>query len=321
MKALVHGAIVALNVGLALAVLGTSAPGRASRAPTAISAPGAATLATARPASPWTPPVWHPADLSVLADLDRDPIPTSRPPKVRSPSALLVDLDRGEVLFARDPDSPRTMASVTKLFSALALVSTSADLDGKHCVTWEQWPSRPGARSKFETGHCYSGWDFLGAALVSSDNRGAFALPAIAGEDYYAFVERMNDVAADIGATRTSLVDPAGLEDENVATARDVLKAIVAVSLHPDLSIAASANGWTVEDERRSRQLVTTNRLDGRYDTLAAKTGYTDTARYCFATVVETDGGRTLAAAVLGAPTNSARFADVRALVDWADEL
>jgi D-alanyl-D-alanine carboxypeptidase len=239
---------------------------------------------------------------------------------VRSPSALVVDLDRGEVLWARDPDSPRTVASITKLFAALALASTSPDLDARHCVTWEQWPSRPGARSKFETGHCYTGWDFLGAALVSSDNRGAFALPSVAGEDYYTFVDRMNDVAADIGASSASFVDPAGLEDENVATARDVLKAVVAVSAHPELSIPASANGWTVEDERKIRQLVTTNRLDGRYDTLAAKTGYTDTARYCFATVVRTRSGRTLAAAVLGAPTNAARFADVRALVDWADE-
>jgi len=318
MKAFVHGAIIALNVGLGLAVLATSAPGRANRM-----APSASTtaLATLRPPLPWAPPAWHPGDLSVLADLDGDPIPNGRPPKVRSPSALVVDLDRGEVLWARDADSPRTIASVTKLFSALALASSSPDLDARHCVTWEQWPSRSGARSKFETGHCYAGWDFLGAALVASDNRGAFALPAVAGEDYYAFVDRMNEVATDIGAAGASFVDPAGLEDENVATARDVLKAIVAVSAHPDLSIAASANGWTVEDERRTRQFITTNRLDGRYDTLAAKTGYTDTAHYCFATVVRTDRGRTLAAAVLGAPTNAARFADVRALVDWADEL
>ena len=177
MKALVHGAIVALNVGLALAVLATSAPGRYADAHverTVLSAP--------HPALPWAPPVWHPGELSVLADLDRDPIPAARPPKVRSPSALVVDLDRGEVLWARDPDSPRTIASVTKLFSALALVSTSPDLESRHCVTWEQWPSRPGARSKFETGHCYSGWDFVGAALVSSDNRGAFALPGHTGQ-------------------------------------------------------------------------------------------------------------------------------------------
>jgi D-alanyl-D-alanine endopeptidase (penicillin-binding protein 7) len=338
MKALVRGAIVALNVGLALAVFSTSS-GTASRVAPSV---GVASLtaglswfgswaeahvertdaaALVRPPPPWTPPPWHPGDLSVLRDLDRDPLPAARAPKVRSPSAIVVDLDRGEVLWARDPDSPRTIASVTKLFSALALASTSPDLDSRHCVTFEQWPSRPGARSKFETGHCYAGWDFLGAALVSSDNRGAFALPAVAGEDYYAFVDRMNDVAIDIGADSASFVDPAGLEDENVATVRDVLKAAIAVSAHPDLSIAASANGWTVEDERRTRQLLTTNRLDGRYDTLAAKTGYTDTARYCFATVVRTDRGRTLAAAVLGAPNNSTRFSDVRALVDWADGL
>lgn len=284
----------------------------------------------------WGPPAWFPAETSsellVLDDLDR--APTERwGPLVKARSAIVADLDKGEVLWARDPDSPRSVASLTKLVSSLALASTEPDLDREHCVTLEQWPTRPGARSKFETGECYSGWEYLGAALVASDNRGAFAMPAIADEDYYVFVDRMQDVADDIGMRQHSFVDPAGLEDENLASARDMLKAVTAVSLHPTLSFVASAPWWRVDTDRGPRWLGTTNRLlklsleppkkrfvPPPYETLAAKTGYTDTAYYCFATVVRSQlTGRLLAASVLASPNNSSRFEDMLSMLRWAD--
>ena len=285
----------------------------------------------------WAPPVWFPeevaSDLWVLEDLDKEP--TVRwGPYVKARSGIVADLDAGEVLWARDADSPRSIASLTKLVSSLTLASLDVDLDREVCVTLEQWPTRPGARSKFETGDCYSGWEYLGAALVASDNRGAFAMPALADEDYYVFVDRMGDVADDIHMEHATFVDPAGLEDENMASARDMLKAITAVSLHPTLSGVASAPGWHIETERGPRWLNTTNRIlalsltppkrkftPPPYDTIAAKTGYTDTAYYCFATVVRSQvTGRLLAAAVLGAPNSSSRFEDVLSMLRWADQ-
>ena len=113
--------------------------------------------------------------------------------------------------------------------------------------------------------------------------------------------------------------DPAGLEDDNLASARDMLKAVVALSAHPDLTVAATAPFWQIDRDRGKRRLGTTNRLLTRWDTQAAKTGYTATARYCFATVVHTRSGRRLALAVLGAPTVESRFADARRLVEWAE--
>ena len=97
-----------------------------------------------------------------------------------------------------------------------------------------------------------------------------------------------------------------------------------AVTLHPSLSMVASAHSWQIEPSRGSRRLNTTNQLLKwglpEFDTLAAKTGYTDTAKYCFATVVQSHAtGRRYGAVVLAAPTNGSRFSDVAALVRWAD--
>lgn len=312
--------------------------------PTALTALTPAEPAKIVPGTPppppaWAPPTWFPeatrGELWVLESLDG--APTHRwGPKVKAYAGILADLDSGEVLWARDPDAPRSIASVTKLVSSLTLVSDEdVDLDRSVCVSLEQWPTRPGARSKFETGDCHPGWEYLGAALVASDNRGAFAMPAIAAEDYYAFVDRMGDVAEDLGLRTAVFADPAGLEDENMASARDILKAVTAVSLHPSLSLVASAPSWRIETSRGPRLLGSTNRVlvsslagptkrstPPPYETLAAKTGYTDTAHYCFATVVRSlVTGKRYGAVVLSSPTNSARFDDVLGMLSWADHL
>jgi serine-type D-Ala-D-Ala endopeptidase (penicillin-binding protein 7) len=289
--------------------------------------------------SAWSPPSWFPEAqrdaLWVLDGLDGEPSHRWGP-RVNAHAGILADLDSGEILWARDPDAPRSIASVTKLVSSLTLLrDAEVDLDRPICVSHEQWPSRPGARSKFETGDCHPGWELLGAAMVASDNRGAFAMPAIAEEDYFVFVDRMHDTADDLRLQLASFTDPAGIEDENMASARDVLKAVTAVSVHPRLALLASAPEWRIETPRGPRILGTTNRLlrlslappskrftPPPFETLAAKTGYTDTARYCFATVVRSlETGRRYGAVVLAAPNNRSRFDDVLGMVRWADGL
>lgn len=281
------------------------------------------------PQQGWRPPLWYPPEvrdeLWVLDQLDGDPLHRWGP-RVNSHAGILADLDRGEILWARDPDGPRGIASVTKLVSSLTLSSSPVlDLARPICLGFEQWPSRPGARSRFETGDCHEGWEYLGAALVGSDNRGAFALPAVAGDEYFSFVDRMHEVARDLGMQRSSFGDPAGLQDENRASPRDVAKAVTAVALHPTLSSVASASSWLIEPSRGDRRLITTNRLlrndTGEFDILAAKTGYTDTARYCFAAVVQSRAtGRRFAVVVLAAPNNTSRYNDVLNMIRWADQ-
>lgn len=271
----------------------------------------------------WAPPTWFPDEaadgLWVLPDLDGEAVHT-KGPKTRSRSVIIADLDRGEVLYAKRADSLQPVASLTKLVSSLALASTEPDLDQQLCVSKAEWPSRPGARSKFETGVCHEGHEWLGAALVASDNRGAMGLASLSGLEYEQFLGRMTDVSHDLNMLGDTWADPSGLEDDNMATARDMVKAVVAVAHHPQLSPAASAPTWEIERRHGPQQLGSTNRLVRRYETLAAKTGYTDTARYCFTTVVRTKSGRTLAVAVLGAPTSSWRFRDTQSLIRWAED-
>jgi serine-type D-Ala-D-Ala endopeptidase (penicillin-binding protein 7) len=272
--------------------------------------------------APWAPPEWLPHDAEaawVLPELDQSARFT-KGPRVYSKSAIIADLDRGEVLWTRAPDERRSVASLTKMVAALSAKSLHTNFGKSVCVSPEQWPSMRGARSKFETGVCHDGWDFLGAALVKSDNRGAMGLAAVAGVSLEDFLGTMAEVSRELRLSDPEWTDPTGLEDENMASARDMLKAVVAMSALSDLSLVSSAPEWQIERKKGPQWLSTTNRtIRDNWETHAAKTGYTSTAGYCFATVVTTKSGRRFAVAVLGAPRERNRFADARALVKWAE--
>ena len=316
MKLLRRAGLTALNLGLlaAVAYLALDVPD----APAEVSW-------TAPPVDlPWAPPAWFPEEgadeLWTLQDLDGEGGLTGRAPPMRARSAILADLDRGEVLWSHNADDLYPVASLTKMVSSLALMSAQPDLDAELCVDQEQWPSRSGARSHFETGTCHEGWEYLGAALVSSDNRGAMAFPALAGLEYYDFIDRMYEVSSELGLENATWSDPSGLEDDNMASARDMLRAVVAVSAHPVLSEVATSPFWQIDRQRGKRRLGTTNRLLPRWEMLSVKTGYTDTAPYCFATVGRTRSGRRLGVVVLGDRSVQGRFDTAWRLVRWAEQ-
>ncbi len=268
------------------------------------------------PATPsWSPPDWHPnrALLESLPSLNAAPADAPQL-GLSSRSVFVWDVDAGHALYARSADERRSVASLTKAVSALAMVSEDPDLEQEQCIDRRFWPNRNGARSKLSTGECYHGWDLVGAALVASDNRGAFGMQVLSGLPYDLFIDRMNDVALSLDMQLSSFVDPSGLEDDNVSTARDMTRAIIAVSGHPTLSLVATAPEWALlrSDREAMRWLGSTDKLAPRDDVevLAAKTGYTDTAGYCFSAVVRTASGRKLAFTTLGAGTTGGRWGD-----------
>jgi D-alanyl-D-alanine endopeptidase (penicillin-binding protein 7) len=264
---------------------------------------------------------WHPdvESLSFLDNLDTG-ITHERSSRFLSHAMFVYDVDSGEALLERAADHRQPVASLTKLVTGLALASAAPDYDHVICVDERLYPTRNGARSRLSTGDCYQGWDLLGATLVSSDNRAAFGLQVLSGLAYDEFIDRMNDISRALGMGQSSWADPSGLEDDNLSTARDMARAALAVATHPDLSLAANAATWRLTELRHNkvRTLFSTDRLAGRQDIeiLSAKTGYTDTAGYCFTGVFRNRRGRTLALAVLGSHRKNGRWKDVERILD-----
>jgi D-alanyl-D-alanine endopeptidase (penicillin-binding protein 7) len=270
----------------------------------------------------WAPPDWLPDSEDLWALEQMGGAARARSPRLRSTAAFVFDVDEGAVLLERNADVVVPVASITKFVSALAMVSTEHDLDRTICIGPEHYPTRSGAFSKLSTGDCIQGWDALGAALVASDNRGAYALASAAGLGVDDLVDRMNEVSVDLGMSLSSWTDPSGLEDENLSTARDIARATLAVASEPVLSEVASAPFWDVHyTDRPTRRRHSTNRLAERSDleVLAAKTGYTDTAGYCYSTAVRLASGRRVVITLLGAHRNRDRWADVNTLLRWIE--
>ena len=191
-------------------------------------------------------------------------------------------------------------------------------LDEVHCLSHTISPNIRGAITKFSPDSCTTGWDLLGASLLVSDNGAAMALADVSGVDHSLFVDKMNTVATELGMSNSEFADLGGFNDENISTARDVLKMTLASAFHPTLSLVGSSKSWDVQySEERSKTVGSTNKAHRRgLEFLVAKTGYTDTARHGF-TAVYRQKGRTIGFTVLGAWFSHRRWKDVAAVIDW----
>ena len=256
-----------------------------------------------------------------VSDLDfmgeGQPVKYMDGPKLHARSAIIVDLDSGEILWEKAADTRRPAASVTKVLAALTLGNKDVDLDREVCVDQRIRTGMNGAVTRVAVDDCATGWDFMGAALVSSDNGAAFAFPMVADEELFMFAHDMNQTAIDLGMTQSEFVDPAGIYDGNLSTARDLTRASIAAAFHPKVSIPAGANYWSANIGDSVKHYVTTNKAAGRTHFLLAKTGYTDTARANFTAVYEEKNGRRIAFTILGAWNVSRRTQDINRVIDW----
>lgn len=237
--------------------------------------------------------------------------------KLHSRTAFIVDLDSGEILYEKAADARRPSASVTKVLASLTLANKNVDLNREVCTDHRIRTGISGAVTRVSIGDCATGWDFMGAALVSSDNGAAFAFPMVADEELFMFTHDMNQLALDLGMDQSEFVDPAGIYDGNISTARDLTRASIVAAFHPKVSIPGSAKRWFANIGDEVEQYVTTNKASGRANFLLAKTGYTNTARANFTGVYEDRSGRRIAFTIMGAWNSGRRTKDIHRIIDW----
>src|SRR5215813_3746929 len=105
-------------------------------------------------------------------------------PGLKAESAIIVDLDTGEELYGKNADQVRAIASVGKLFLALAVRGKNLPLDGVTAIQEEDRKfASGGARSRLPVGKSFTNHDLLRAMLIQSDNRACTAVGRGAGLD------------------------------------------------------------------------------------------------------------------------------------------
>jgi D-alanyl-D-alanine endopeptidase (penicillin-binding protein 7) len=229
---------------------------------------------------------------------------------------VAVDVQTGDILYGKNPERIQPIASITKLMSALVFLDAHPDLSRTIQISTESL-MLPG-RKRFRAGEQVTAYDLLCAALIASDNVAAKMLALSTGPEQ-AFVEKMNLKARALGLLGTHFADPTGLNPDNVSTAMDCARLVSIAARDERISQIMQMQDYVFRSDKRLHRVHTTNRLlKTDLDILGGKTGFIRQSGYCLTTFVRGENQREVAAAVLGARSNSKRFADMRKLLDKA---
>ncbi|MBM3263486.1 MAG: D-alanyl-D-alanine carboxypeptidase [candidate division Zixibacteria bacterium] len=241
--------------------------------------------------------------------------------RIRARSALVLNMQSGEVMYQKNPTAQVPIASITKLMSAVTLMNMNPDLGQRITIV---------RQDVYRANHTYlkareelTVRDLLHASLIASDNAAARALARASGLSNKEFVDRMNQTAASLGLLNSNFVDPTGLYSENVSTAIDCAALLWTALQNETLSEILAIKEYAFKTNRRVHTIRTTNRLlrgeqpDDLWDIIGGKTGFIRSAGYCLVTRARNHAGDDVIAVVLGGTSSSSRFADMHRLLEW----
>jgi D-alanyl-D-alanine carboxypeptidase (penicillin-binding protein 5/6) len=251
----------------------------------------------------------------------RTPADGSRRPTPSAATALLVDLDSGDVLFSKAANTRRPIASITKIMTAVVVLERTRPRDVV-TVTADAVFGRNdyGVSSTvgLRAGERQTVRDLLYVALLGSANDAARALAIHVAGSEAGFVRLMNDRARSLHMRDTRFSSATGLDDRGRSTAEDLLLLVRAALRTRGLPQIVQALVHEIPAPRGSRRIQNRNVLLWLYrGATGMKTGYTAAAGFCLVATAERDGRR-LVTIVLGAPGDA--FSDAAALMNYGLE-
>ncbi|MCV2353378.1 M56 family metallopeptidase [Paucibacter sp. B2R-40] len=197
--------------------------------------------------------------------------------------ALILDDSSGAVLLAKDADTPVSIASITKLMTAMVVLDAKPDLQETLRIAAADISPHIGSAARLAVGAQMSRLSALQLILIPSDNRAAAALARNYPGGTQAFVRAMQAKAQSLGLSQTTFVDPAGVKPGNISTAAEVAKIALGASHYPEIARISSESAGQVAIDGRVRAVRNTNLLVGasEWDIQLSKTGTTREAGSC----------------------------------------
>jgi D-alanyl-D-alanine endopeptidase (penicillin-binding protein 7) len=217
----------------------------------------------------------------------------------KSPSTLIYDQNKNEIIECRECNVPRPIASLTKVMTAIVALEHDSDLSK---------PVRVGAGSKIPPGIVTRG-DLFSAMLVRSDNHASELL----AQDYpggrKAFISAMNRKAKGLGMYFTKFVDPSGLGAGNIAKIGEIATLIKVAALQPIIADTSILPQVEIQNKKYKVLLDNTNKmLIADFDEIKfSKTGFTGAAGWNVAMILERHDRRFLVI-VMGARDKTERY-------------
>lgn len=239
-------------------------------------------------------------------------------PDVRAEAAIIYNPETGEVLWENHSKDQRSMASITKVMTALVFLESETPLSTM--MTVQRSDVAHASTTYLRNGFVLSAEDLLNLLLVGSDNAAARVLARSSVLGYDAFIARMNSKAKELGLDSTYYVEPSGLASENVSSAFDLARLIAYAAADERIGGIMRKTSFTTHVGKRTITAHSTNQIvrTGDIDVVGGKTGFINRSGYCLATLLRLpQSGQQVAFVVLGAKSNASRFWETRHLFNW----
>ena len=205
--------------------------------------------------------------------------------KLRSHAAIVYDERDNQVIMARNAEEVVPVASLTKLMTAIVILDAELDMDEVITITKEDKDRIRYSKSRLKYGTKFTRQDLLLISLAASENRAASALARTYPGGTEAFVNAMNHKAQSLGLTHTRFADAAGLSNDNVSTAQELMQLTKAASEYPLIREYTTQTRHSITDLNSQREITfgNTNRLVRKisWPITLSKTGFTKDAGNC----------------------------------------
>ncbi|MEE9332191.1 MAG: D-alanyl-D-alanine endopeptidase [Methylophilaceae bacterium] len=243
-------------------------------------------------------------------------------PQLASSIALVVNQNTGEVKYAKNANISSPIASITKLMTAMVVLDAQQPLDEIIFIADEDVDTIKGTRSRLPVRSSLHRSDMLQLALMSSENRAAFALASNYPGGRSAFVKAMNAKALSLGLMNTHFAEPTGLMYQNISTAEDLYSLVAAAYQYPEIRAATTTTSYEVyiDGNEGPSKFRNTNSLvrAGEMDIGLSKTGYITEAGRCL--VMQTVmAGEPVIVVLLDAAGTNKRTGDVNRVRKWIE--
>ncbi len=250
--------------------------------------------------------------------------------KINAASAYVYDIADKKVLYSKDGDTKRPLASITKMMTAVVALETKKESD---VVKVEEEDLETEGDSGLSANESWSLDKLLALTLVDSSNDGASAIAASVGSSYNpnlssrsdevsVFVKKMNEKSKELELNSFYFTTPTGLDIGNtpggVGSAHDVAKLFdYVLRRHSNLLQYTALPEISVSSKNKIvHRVVNTNEIASMTPgIIGGKTGYTDLAGGNLAVVVDVGIQHPVAIVVLGS-TKEKRFSDVQKLIE-----
>ena len=244
--------------------------------------------------------------------------PISSVPNLNSRAAIIFEKSTGSILFGKNENEKRKMASTTKIMTAIVVLENTTDLSEIVTVS-KKAANIGGSRLGLSTNSKVTVKDLLYGLLLCSGNDAAIALAEFVGGTVEDFADLMNQKALNLGLANTHFVTPHGLDnDEHYTTAYELALLTKYALENETFSRIVSTKSYSVTINNSSKNIGNTNELLGYLDGVyGVKTGFTNGANRCLVTACKRDDLDVICV-VLGADSKKFRTQDSIKLIEYA---